>query len=109
MAKDTFPVPSGMRIWETYRKVIRGNTMDDMVKMAFMTKLSFRDWVFFTVSRLPLPGAGQLGLQAQLFLLPGGKPGEQGKPGPGQQPESGGLVDLPVEGRAFLPDFRHHL
>lgn len=44
MANDTFPVPVGSNIRETYGKVISGKMNDDIVRMAFMTKLSFRDF-----------------------------------------------------------------
>lgn len=46
VANDTFPVPTGRSILETYGNVINGNINDDIVRMMFIKKFSFRDLFF---------------------------------------------------------------
>lgn len=47
VAKETFPVPSGNKMRETYGKVMRGNMNCDIVRMAFMTKFNLSDFFIF--------------------------------------------------------------
>ena len=41
MAKETFPVPTGKRIRDTYGNVINGKMNDDIVRRAFIIKFFF--------------------------------------------------------------------
>lgn len=54
IAKETFPVPSGSRILDTYGNVIKGNMNDDIVRIEFITKFNFRDG--FLETELPAFG-----------------------------------------------------
>ena len=47
-ANETFPVPTSSRTLDTYGNVIRGKMKVDIVRMAFIMKLSFND-VFFNI------------------------------------------------------------
>ncbi len=44
VAKVTLPMPSGIRILDTYGKVMIGKMKVDIVRMMFMTKFSLRDF-----------------------------------------------------------------
>lgn len=46
VAKETFPVPSGSRILDTYGNVIKGKMNDDIVRIEFIRKFSFKDGGF---------------------------------------------------------------
>ena len=47
VAKETLPVPIGNKILETYGNVINGKINCDMVKIAFIMKLSLNDLCLF--------------------------------------------------------------
>ena len=46
VAKDTFPVPIGNKILDTYGKVINGKINEDIVNIIFIIKLSLSDFFF---------------------------------------------------------------
>jgi hypothetical protein len=43
VANDTFPVPTGVSILDTYGKVISGNMIDETASIAFITIFLFRE------------------------------------------------------------------
>lgn len=49
VANETFPVPSGNKIRDTYGKVINGDMNCDIVKIAFITKFNFKDFCFMLI------------------------------------------------------------
>jgi len=48
------PIPSGVKIRDTYGKVINGNMRVDIVRMAFITKLYFNEFLLFIIFFLSL-------------------------------------------------------
>ena len=51
VANETFPIPSGDKILETYGNVINGNIKEDIVNNIFIIKFIFNDF-FIDISAL---------------------------------------------------------